>query len=89
MQIMNEVGSLNSSHDLQIIRAKIYINRFYLILQINKILFQKIWQSNLNTSLIQTVRTRRSVTCNSAAAHIVLLPCFRRAHSPGSQAPDS
>ena len=32
LQIMNEVDSLNSSHDLQSIRAKSFISRFYLVL---------------------------------------------------------
>ena len=39
---MDYLDSLDSSSDLQPIRAKKIVNRFYLILQISKIPFQKI-----------------------------------------------
>ena len=32
LQIMDQVGSLDSSRDLQLIRAKSFVNRFYLVL---------------------------------------------------------
>ena len=37
LQIMDYVGSLDSSRDLQPIHAKSFVNRFHLILQISKI----------------------------------------------------
>ena len=44
LQIMDEVGSLDSSRDLQPIHAKIFINRLYLVLLNSKILFKKLHQ---------------------------------------------
>ena len=40
LQIMNWVGSLDSSRDLQPIYAKSSVNRLHLVLQISKILSQ-------------------------------------------------
>ena len=37
LQIMNYVGSLDSSRDLQPIHVKSFINRLHLVLQISKI----------------------------------------------------
>ena len=42
LQIMDSVGSLDSSRDLQPIHAKIFVNRLHLVLQIGKIPTQKI-----------------------------------------------
>ena len=51
LQIMNKVGLLDSSRDLQPICAKSFINRLHLVLQINKILTQNFLRVELNTAL--------------------------------------
>ena len=40
LQIMDQVGSLDSSRDLQSIHAKNFVNRLHLVLQISKIPLQ-------------------------------------------------
>ena len=64
LQTMDEVGSLDSSRDLQPIRAKKIVNRFYLILQISKISFPKFlakWSRHRwsKAGIIQTPRWMR------------------------------
>ena len=39
LQIMDQVGLLESSRDLQLIHAKSFVNRLHLVLQISKIPF--------------------------------------------------
>jgi len=50
LQIMDQVGSLDSSRDLQPICAKNFINKLHLILQISKIPTQKNFTLELNTA---------------------------------------
>ena len=42
LQIIDWVGSLDSSRDLQPIHAKSFVNRLHLVLQISKILLQNV-----------------------------------------------
>ena len=49
---MDKLASLDSSRDLQSICAKIFVNRLHLVLQIGKILLQKIFLQKENTAII-------------------------------------
>ena len=50
---MDELVSLDSSRDLQLICAKKFVNRLHLVLQINKILTQNFLGVELNTAQVK------------------------------------